>query len=143
MKKLKSERFNIQVDHLTSKIDREPRSITKSVLITNDQMTVNYRKYNESCFLAIDDHRQINRWHVGGIMGIGRNMEMSLFALFLMKSVDEDHLRGVLKLFFTVNEAKPQTFVTQTDYLYEKTLLDLKKEGFLLSEHVFDFATNS
>lgn len=88
---------------MTSKIDREPRTITKSILITNDQMAVNYRKYCQTCFLAIDDKRTINRWYIGAILGLDRNMEMTLFGLFLMKTVDEEHLAGVLKKFFSLN----------------------------------------
>lgn len=61
-------------DYITSKIDREPRTITKSIVIINDQMTQNYKKYGEVCFIAVDDRRQINRWNVGGLMGIGRDL---------------------------------------------------------------------
>lgn len=75
-------------DFITSKIDREPRVITKSVVIISDQMAINYKKYGESCFLAIDDRRQVNRWHLAALLGIGRDMELTLFGLCLMKSVD-------------------------------------------------------
>lgn len=88
-------------DAIHSRIEREPRVITKSIVVISEQMTENYKKYAQSCFIAVDEQHQVNRWHVGGLLGVGRDMEMSLFALVLLKSVDEEHLKGMLKLFFT------------------------------------------
>ena len=47
-------------------------------------------------------------------MGIARDMQPCLFALFLLKTVDADHIRGMLKTFFkTVLENQPETIITE------------------------------
>jgi hypothetical protein len=106
-KKLKNERFTVLGDYITSKIDREARTITKSVVILNDQMIVNYKKYGQSCFIAVDDRRPLNRWNVGAFMGINRDMELSLFGLFLLKTADSEHLKGIIRTFLNKMEDKP------------------------------------
>jgi hypothetical protein len=35
-------------------------------------MQLNYQKYGECCFVVVDERRPMNRWHLGGIMGIGK-----------------------------------------------------------------------
>lgn len=42
----------------------------------------------------------MNRWYVGAFLGVGRDMELTLFALFLVKTIDVDHIKGLMKLFF-------------------------------------------
>ena len=44
-KKLKTERYTILGDYQPSKLERENRTITRSMLILNDQMLTNYKKY--------------------------------------------------------------------------------------------------
>jgi hypothetical protein len=107
---------------LPSKLDREARSITKSIVIMNEQMANNYKKYGESVFFSVEEKSHINRWFVGAIMGIGRDLELSLFALFLTKTIDSDHLKGVLKIFFGSTEIRPQVIITQASYIYDQTI---------------------
>lgn len=51
-------------------------------------------------------------------MGVGRDMELTLFGLLLLKTADSDHLKGILRAFFNKMELKPQTVVTQSSYFY-------------------------
>ena len=71
----------------------------------------------------MEDRQDVNRWYVGALMGIGRDMELTLFGVFLMKTVDSDHLKGMLKVFFRMVENKPQVIVTQNNYYYDQALL--------------------
>ena len=98
---------------MNSIYEREGRVITKSIVIVNDQMESNYKKYGDTCFLAVEDKGSINRWHVGALMGIGRDMDMCLFGLILVKAADVDHLKGMLTTFFkTVLQYLPKTIIT-------------------------------
>lgn len=65
----------------------------------SDNMAANYRKYGECCYLTVEEKHHLNRWYVGAIMGLARDMELTTFGIFLMKTVDSDHLKGVLKGF--------------------------------------------
>jgi hypothetical protein len=76
------------VDVVPSKIDRENRTITKSILIVSDQMAASYKKYGECCYISVEEKHHINRWFVGAIMGVARDMELTTFGIFLMKIVD-------------------------------------------------------
>ena len=38
----------------------------------NDLMQLNYKKYGDCCFIAVDDKRPMNRWHLGAIMGVNK-----------------------------------------------------------------------
>jgi hypothetical protein len=51
-------------------------------------MSSNYKRYGECCYIALDDKHQFNRWFVGAMLGMGREMEQVLFGLFLLKTVD-------------------------------------------------------
>lgn len=62
-------------------------------------MVANYKRYGECCYIALDDRHQLNRWYVGAFVGVGRDMELTLFSLFLMKAVDVDHLKGLIKMY--------------------------------------------
>jgi hypothetical protein len=75
-------------------------------------MNTNYRKYCEYCYVALDDRHQLNGWYVGAFLGIGRDLEIALFGLFLLKTVDVDHIKGVFKSFLKDKDKKPQTFIT-------------------------------
>lgn len=57
-----------------------------------------------------------------------------------MKAVDSEHLKGVLKNFVGLVEQKPQTVVTQSHFYYDQALNELKDEGILESEHIYDYA---
>lgn len=59
-------------------------------------------------------------------MGVGRDMELTLFGLLLLKTADSDHLKGILRAFFNKMELKPQTVVTQNSYFYEQAMTELK-----------------
>ncbi len=60
-----------------------------------------------------------------------------------MKTYDSDHLKGLLKIFFNSTETKPQTVITQDAYVFREALKELKSDGFLMSEHLIDYATHS
>ena len=55
-------------------------------------------------------------------MGIGRDMELTPFALFLLKTVDVEHIKGMLKTFFKTVQRKPQTIVTENAFFYDQSL---------------------
>ena len=103
-------------------------------------MKNNYKRYGESIFIAVEEKNHFNRWYVGGLMGIGRDMQLSLFGLFLLKTVDCDHLKGMLKNFFTSVETKPASIITENIYFYQQSIFELQKEGVITSEHLFDYA---
>jgi len=73
-------------------------------------------------------------------MGIARDMELTTFGIFLVKSVDSDHLKGVLKNFLASIDQKPQTFITQSHFYYDQVINELKNEGLIDSEHIYDYA---
>ena len=96
-------------------------------------MTSNYKRYGECCYIALDDKHQFNRWFVGAILGMGREMEQVLFGLFLLKTVDVEHIKGLLRMYLTSVEVKPLTIVTQATYYFEIAMLELRQERFYLS----------
>lgn len=75
-------------------------------------MANNYKRYGECCYIAVDDMHKLNRWSVGAFLGVGRDMELVLFGLFLLKSVDSDHFKGLIRMFMKGLEVKPITIVT-------------------------------
>lgn len=92
-------------------------------------MNKNNRKYGECCYVALDSIHQLNRWSVGAFLGMGRHMELVLLGLFLLKTVDTEHLTGLLKIFFTSLDKKPKTIVTTSEYYYQQALIQLKQDG--------------
>jgi hypothetical protein len=81
-------------------------------------MSINYKRYGECCYIAIDDRHQVNRWYVGAFLGVGRDMELIVFGVFLLKSVDADHLKGLIKMYLGSVEVKPLTIITQLSYYF-------------------------
>lgn len=45
-----------------------------------------------------------------------------------MKTVDEDHLKGLLKQFLGSVEVKPRTIITQNNFMYDKAIEELESE---------------
>ena len=115
------------MDVVPSKIDRENKTITKSILIISDQMAASYKKYGECCYLTVEEKQYVNRWYVGAIMGIARDMELTTFGIFLLKAVDSEHLKGVLKVFLGSVDQTPQTFINQSHFYYDQVFLELKE----------------
>lgn len=64
-------------------------------------MSSNYKRYGDCVYVALDDRNQLNRWYTGAFLGVGRDMEIVLFGLFLLKTVDVEHLKGLFKLYFS------------------------------------------
>ena len=74
IRKLRTERYTVLDDSVVSKVERETKKITRSIVIINEQMTANYKKYGDCCYIAVDDRHQFNRWFVGAFLGVGRDM---------------------------------------------------------------------
>ncbi len=60
-------------------------------------------------------------------------MEQVLFGLFLLKTVDVEHIKGLMRIYLTSVEVKPLTIVTQATYYFEIAMLELRQERFYLS----------
>lgn len=97
-------------------------------MILNDQMIINYQKYGECCYIPLDDRYQLNKWFVGAFLGVGRNMEIIPFGLFLLKAIDVDHVKGLFKTFFSTITIKPASIITQDAFYFDKAILQLRAE---------------
>ena len=68
-------------------------------------------------------------------------MELTAFALFLVKTVDVEHIKGMLKTFLKTVQRKPQSIITEDNFLYDQTVSQLKEEGVIEAEHLYQFAS--
>jgi len=53
---------------------------------------------------------------VGAFLGMGRHMELILLGLFLLKTVDTEHLTGLFRIFFSslVGISSDKQLITKT-----------------------------
>jgi hypothetical protein len=141
LRRLKSERYEVVADVVSSTVERERRMITKSAVFYNEAMGANRLRFGEVCYIALDDRRQLNKWFAGAAMVVGRNMTMLPVALFLVKTIDVDHVKGLLKSLLALDNFAPATLVTEYAYYWEQAVAELKQEAKLPLNHLIDYAT--
>jgi hypothetical protein len=61
----------------------------------------------------------------------------------LLKTVDADHVKALLRMYFSSVEVKPVTIITQLAFYFESAIAELRGEKFLQGHHLLDYATFS
>lgn len=141
LRRLKSERYEVVADVVSSTVERERRMVTKSALFFNEAMAANRLRFGEVCYIALDDRRQLSKWFAGAAMVVGRDMTMLPVALFLLKTVDVDHVKGLLRSLLALDAFAPASLVTEYAYYWEQAVAELKLEMRLPLAHLIDYAT--
>ena len=90
------------------------KEVLKTIVITRADMLEDYRNHSKCCYLIFEEKYQMNgKWWMGGILGMGSNMQMAPFAYFMLRGLLQGDFASLIKTFFGIVKEKPEILITQ------------------------------